>query len=200
MRNVVACVLAGGEGLGRLVLCEHGDRRITRLEADSRKTILADRHEGRRLDSPNDLVFRSNGDLYFTDPPFGLHKAFNDLGNELDFSGVYRLSTSGKLTLLARDIKAPDGIAFSPSEKILYVSNADSSRAVWMAYDVGDDGTLANGRVFFDATAWTKTKKGVPDGMEIDKGGNLFAPGPGGIHVFVLDGTHLGGIEPGVAT
>ena len=185
---------------GRLVLCEHGDRRIARLEADGRKTTLADRYEGKRLNSPNDAVFTSNGDLYFTDPPFGLPKAFDDSRKELDFSGVYRLSTSGELTLLTRDIKAPNGIAFSPDEKTLYVSNADPNAAVWMAYNVRDDGTLADGRVFFDATAWTKTKKGVPDGIKVDKDGNVFAAGPGGIHVFAPDGTHLGSIETGVAT
>jgi gluconolactonase len=185
---------------GRLVLCEHGDRRIARLEADGRKTTLADRYEGRRLNSPNDLVFKTNGDLYFTDPPFGLPKAFDDPAKELDFSGVYLLSTSGQLSLLTRDIKAPNGIAFSPDEKTLYVSNADPNRAIWMAYHVNDDGTLANGRVFFDATAWTKTKNGVPDGMKVDKDGNIFAAGPGGIHVLAPDGTHLGSIETGVAT
>ena len=188
------------DSTGRLVLCEHGDRRITRLEDDKRKTTLADRYEGKRLNSPNDLVFRSNGDLYFTDPPFGLPKAFDDPRKELDFNGVYRLTTTGKLTLLTKDIKAPNGIAFSPEEKILYVSNADPNRAVWMAFDVKDDGTLANGRLFFDATAWTNTKKGVPDGMKVDKEGNLFAAGPGGIHIFAPDGTHLGSIETGVAT
>jgi gluconolactonase len=182
------------------VLCEHGDRRIARLEADGRKTTLADRYEGRRLNSPNDLVFKTNGDLYFTDPPFGLPKAFDDPRKELDFSGVYRLSTRGKLTLLTRDIKAPNGIAFSPDERTLYVSNADPSKAVWMAFDVRDDGTIANGRVFFDATAWTKTKRGVPDGMKVDREGNIFGAGPSGIHVFAPDGTHLGSIETGVAT
>lgn len=182
------------------MLCEHGDRRITRHEDDKRKTTLADRYEGKRLNSPNDLVFRSNGDLYFTDPPFSLPKAFDDPRKELDFNGVYRLTTTGKLTLLTKDIKAPNGIAFSPDEKILYVSNADPNRAVWMAFDVKDDGTLANGRLFFDATAWTNTKKGVPDGMKVDKEGNLFAAGPGGIHIFASDGTHLGSIETGVAT
>lgn len=185
---------------GRLVLCEHGDRRIARIEEDGRKTTLVDRYEVKRLNSPNDLVFKSNGDLYFTDPPFGLPKAFDDPRKELDFSGVYRFSTSGKLTLLTKDIKAPNGIAFSPSEKTLYVSNADPKRAVWMAYDVRDDGTISNGRVFFDATAWTKTKKGVPDGIKVDKDGNLFAAGPGGIPVFASDGTHLGSIETGVVT
>ncbi len=185
---------------GRLVLCEHGDRRVSRLEADGRRTTLADRYRGKRLNGPNDAVFKSNGDLYFTDPPFGLPGAFDDPRKELDFSGVFRLSPSGALTLLVREIRAPNGIAFSPDEKTLYVSNADPNRAVWLAYDVNDDGTLANGRVFFDATAWTKTKKGVPDGLKVDRDGHLFAAGPGGIHVFAPDGTHLGSIEIGVAT
>lgn len=188
------------DAAGRLALCEHGDRRIARLEADGRKTTLVDRYKSKRLNSPNDLVFKSNGDLYFTDPPFGLPNAFDDPNKELDFSGVYRLSTDGKLTLLIREIKAPNGIAFSPDEKTLYVSNADPNRAVWMAYDVRDDGTLAKGRVFFDATAWTRTKKGAPDGMKVDRAGNLFAAGPGGIYIFTPDGTHLGSIEMDVAT
>lgn len=180
---------------GRLVLCEHGDRRISRLERTGRRTSLADRYEGKRLNSPNDLVFRSNGDLYFTDPPFGLPGAFDDPARELPFSGVYRLSAGGTLTLLTRELRAPNGIAFSPSERTLYVSNADPTRAVWMAYDVRADGQLGGGRVFFDATAWTRTKKGAPDGMKVDRGGHLFAAGPGGVHVFAPDGAHLGSIE-----
>ena len=188
------------DAAGRLVLCEHGDRRISRLEEDGRKTTLADRYEGKRLNSPNDLVFTSNDDLYFTDPPFGLPKAFDDPQKELDFSGVYRLSRSGTLTLLTKEVRAPNGIAFSPDEKTLYVSNADPNRAVWLAYDLRGDGTLGSGRVFFDATAWTKTKKGVPDGMKVDRDGNLFAAGPGGIHIFAPDGRHLGSIEIGGPT
>ncbi|MGH7380982.1 MAG: SMP-30/gluconolactonase/LRE family protein [Candidatus Methylomirabilales bacterium] len=183
------------DAAGRLVLCEHGDRRISRLEEDGRKTTLVDRYEGKRLNSPNDLVFMSNGDLHFTDPPFGLPKAFDDPQKELDFSGVYRLSRSGTLTVLTKEIKAPNGIALSPDEKTLYVSNADPNRAVWLAYDMRGDGTVGSGRVFFDATPWTKTKKGVPDGMKVDRDGNLFAAGPGGIHIFTPDGTHLGSIE-----
>ena len=188
------------DAAGRLVLCEHGDRRIARLERDGRKTTLADRYEGKRLNSPNDLVFKSNGDLYFTDPPFGLPKAFDDPGKELDFSGVYRLKRDGTLTVLTKEIKAPNGIAFSPDERRLYVSNADRNRAVWMAYDVREDGTIAHGRVFFDATAWTKKGKGAPDGMKADREGNLFAAGPGGLHVFAPDGTHLGSIEMAAPT
>jgi gluconolactonase len=185
---------------GRLVLCEHGNRRITRLEADGRKTVLVDRYDGKRLNSPNDAVVTSNGDLFFTDPPFGLPGGFDDPGKELEFSGVYRLSSGGVLTLLTKEIRAPNGIAFSPDEKTLYVSNADPNRAVWIAYDARSDGTIDNGRVFFDATAWAKTKKGAPDGMKVDREGNVFSAGPGGVHVFAPDGTHLGSIEMGDAT
>jgi len=185
---------------GRLVLAEHGDRRIARLERNGRKTTLVDRYQGKRINSPNDLIFNSKGDLYFTDPPFGLPGSFDDPHKELPFQGVYRYSKEGRLTLLTRDIKAPNGIAFSPDEKRLYVSNADASNAVWMMFDVKPDGTIANGKTLFDATAWTKTKPGVPDGMKIDKDGNLFAAGPGGIHVIAPDGTHLGSIEIGMPT
>jgi gluconolactonase len=185
---------------GRLVLAEHGDRRIARLEHDGRKTTLADRYQGRRLNSPNDLVHKSNGDLYFTDPPFGLPKNFDDPHKELEFSGVYRLGRDGRLTLLIRDIKAPNGIAFSPDENILYVTDVNPARAAWLAYDVQPDGTLGNSRVLFDATTWTRTKPGAPDGLKLDRDGHVFGAGPGGVHVFAADGTHLGSIETGVAT
>lgn len=185
---------------GRLVLCEHGDRRITRLEADGRKTVLADRYQGKRLNSPNDLVFKSNGDLYFTDPPFGLPKTFDDPGKELAFSGVYRLTPRGELTLLTKELRAPNGIAFSPSEKTLYVSNSDPNRAIWMAYDVNDDGTITNGRVFFQAPAWSKDRKGGPDGMKVDREGNIFTAGPGGLYIIAPEGTLLGNIDLGQAT
>jgi len=185
---------------GRLVLCAHGDRRIARLEPDGRKTTLADRYEGKRLNSPNDLVYRSDGSLYFTDPPFGLPKAFDDPRKELPFQGVYRLSTDGRLTLLIKDIKAPNGVAFSPDEKTLYVSDVDPKRAAWLAYDVKDDGTVTNGRVFFDATRWRKDPYFGPDGMKIDRHGNLFGARPGGISVFAPDGTHLGSIETDLPT
>ena len=180
---------------GHLILCEHGDRRIARLEEDGTKTTLADRYDGKRLNSPNDLVFKSNGDLYFTDPCYGLPRTVNDAARELDFCGVYRVSVSRKLTLLTSELKAPNGIAFSPSEETLYVSNSSPERALWMAYKVRGDGTLTDGRVFFDATAWTGTRSGLPDGMKVDREGNLFATGPGGIHIFSPDGTLLGSME-----
>lgn len=188
------------DSTGRLVLCEHGDRRIARLEPDGRRTTLIDRYQGKRLNSPNDLVFKSNGDLYFTDPPFGLPKAFDDPGKELDFQGVYRLSPNGALTLLTKEIKAPNGIAFSPDEKTLYITDVDPNRPAWLAYDVKEDGTITNGRVFFDSTPWKKPNYGGPDGLKLDREGNLFAARPGGINVFAPDGTHLGSIETGGAT
>lgn len=184
---------------GRLVLCKHGDRQIARLEADGTLTVLADRYNGHRINSPNDLVFTSNGDLYFTDPPFGLPKAFDD-PNKAPVQGVYRVLRDGKLTLLISDIKAPNGIAFSPDEKTLYVSDVDPKRAAWLAYDVKSDGTVTNGRVFFDATRWRKDPFFGPDGFKIDKDGNLFGARPGGISVFAPDGTHLGDIETGQPT
>lgn len=185
---------------GRLVLCEHGDRRVARLEKDGTRTTLADRFEGKRLNSPNDAVFHSNGDLYFTDPPYGLEKNWDDPARELDWCGVYRLSKDGKLTLLTKEMTRPNGIAFSPDEKTLYVANSDPKRAVWMAFDVKPDGTIANGRVFFDATGWAGQKPGLPDGLKVDQRGNLFATGPGGVHVFAPDGVLLGTFDTGVPT
>lgn len=185
---------------GRLVLCEHGDRSIARLEAGGQKTTLVDRYEGKRINSPNDLVYKSNGDLYFTDPPFGLPKGMEDPGKELAFQGVYRLSKDGRLTLLTREVKFPNGIGFSPDEKTLYISNADRGNAVWLAFDVKSDGTLGKSRILFDGTAWTKAGKGVPDGLKVDRNGNIFAAGPGGLHVFAPDGSHLGSIQTSAAT
>jgi gluconolactonase len=185
---------------GRLVLCQHGDRRIARREPDGRFTPLAERYRGKRLNSPNDLVFHSNGDLYFTDPPFGLAGTFDDPSKELPFQGVYRLGGDGALAALVTDLGAPNGIGFSPDEKTLYVSNAQHARPIWMAYPVRDDGTLAPGREFADARAWVRAGEGVPDGLEVDLHGNVFAAGPGGVHVFAPDGTRLGRLETGVPT
>jgi gluconolactonase len=189
------------DSAGRLVLCQHGDRRIARREPEGRWTTLVDRYEGKRLNSPNDLVFKSNGDLYFTDPPYGLPKGADDPNRELDFCGVYRVSArDGKVALLTKEMTRPNGIAFSPDEKLLYVAQSDPQKAVWMVFPVHDDGTLAPGRVFYDATRWIKTLKGLPDGMKIDRAGNLFATGPGGVNVFSPDGTLLGRINTGQPT
>ncbi len=185
---------------GRLCLCEHGDRRVTRIEKDGKKTVLADKFEGKRFNSPNDLVFKSNGDLYFTDPPYGLVKQWDDPARELDFCGVYRLTKDGKLSLLTKEMTRPNGLAFSLDEKTLYVANSDPVNAVWMAFDVKADGTLGKGRVFVDAGLWAGRKDGLPDGMKIDVHGNIFATGPGGVWVLSPEGKQLGYIDPEVAT
>jgi gluconolactonase len=188
------------DSAGRLVICEHGDRRITRLEADGSRTVLVERFQGRRLNSPNDLAFNSLGDLYFTDPPYGLPAAPDDAVKELAFSGIYRLSDSGELTLLAKDLGGPNGIAFSPSEKHLYVSDTSGGEPGWLAYDVTSSGTLTNGRRFAATPDWAKDRPGVRDGLKVDRSGNIFATGPGGIHVFAPDGKHLGSIKVQEAT
>lgn len=184
---------------GRLVLCRHGDRQIGRLESNGTIVLLADHYDGYKINSPNDLVFKSNGDLYFTDPPFGLPQGFDD-PSKAPVQGVYRLSKDGTVTLLIHDIKAPNGIAFSPDEQTLYVSDVDSKRAAWLAYDVKPDGTVANGRVFFDATRWRKDPYFGPDGFKVDRQGNIFGARPGGLSVIASDGTLLGTIETGQPT
>ena len=183
---------------GRLVFCQHGDRRISRREKDGTRTTLVDNYEGKRLNSPNDLIFKSNGDLYFTDPPFGLPKALDDPKKELPFQGVYRLSSKGKLTLLTTEVKAPNGIAFSPDEKRLYV--ADSARALWFVFDVKKDGTLSQGKVLFDGTELSKGRPGVADSLKVDVYGNIFAAAPGGLFIISPDGTLLGRFDLGTAT
>ena len=184
---------------GRLILAQHGDRRIARLEKNGKFTTLVDRYEGKRINSPNDLVFKSNGDLYFTDPPFGLAKTFDDPAKELPYQGVYRLSSNGQLTLLIKDIKAPNGIGFSPDEKTLYLTDLNPGRAAWLAYDVNPDGTVQNGRVFADGTKWTRAPNG-PDGLKVDKQGNVYGARVGGVNVFAPDGTHIGSFETGALT
>ncbi|MFB3777516.1 MAG: SMP-30/gluconolactonase/LRE family protein [Bryobacteraceae bacterium] len=182
---------------GRLVMCEHGDRRISRLEPDGGKRTLADNYMGKRFNSPNDGVFRSNGDLYFTDPAFGLPKRFDDPRRELDFCGVYLLSADGKVTLLTKELSRPNGIALSPDEKTLYVANCDMERPIIMAYPLKADGTIGAGRVFYDASLNPEKLRGVPDGMKVDREGSLFASGPGGILVIAPDGKRLGRITSG---
>jgi gluconolactonase len=183
---------------GRLLICEHGDRRVRRLEADGSKTVLADHYQGRRLNSPNDLVCRSNGDIYFTDPPFGLPRQFDDPGRELSFSGVYRLSASGELTLLLDELKAPNGIGFSPDEKTLYLADGNQDRSAWLAYPLMEDSTLGRGRVLLDVTG--ASGFGGPDGLEVDHLGNIFGTGREAVFVIAADGTHLGTIRTGAIT
>jgi gluconolactonase len=178
---------------GAVLVCQHGNRRIVRVTPDRKVTTLIDRFEGKRLNSPNDLVYKSDGSLYFTDPPYGLAGGDQDPKKELPFNGVYRLS-GGKLQVLVKDLTRPNGIALSPDEKVLYVANSDEKRKIWMRYDVAADGSVSNGRVFADVT--TETEEGLPDGLKVDSQGNVYATGPGGIWVFSPDGKHLGTIKP----
>lgn len=185
---------------GRLVSCEHGDRRLSVLTKDGGKRTLVDNYQGKRLNSPNDGCFKSNGDLYFTDPPYGLPMRYEDPRRELDFCGVYRLAKDGKLTLLTKEMTRPNGIAFSPDEKTLYVAQSDPEAAIWMAFPVKGDGTLGKGRVFADVTNLVGKLPGLPDGLKVDRNGILFATGPGGVHVFDPSGKRLGRIETGEKT
>lgn len=178
---------------GRLTVCEHGNRRVTRVEADSGVTVLASHWEGKRLNSPNDLVYKSDGSLYFTDPPYGLLGQDKDPAKELNFNGIYRLA-DGELDLLIDNLTRPNGLAFSPDERSLYVANSDAERKVWMRYRVSADGRLNNGEVFFDAAALPDA--GLPDGLKVDRAGNIFGTGPGGVLVFNPDGKHLGTLRP----
>ena len=174
---------------GRLIICEHGNRVVSRLEADGTRTILADRFEGKRLNSPNDIDIALDGTLYFTDPSHGLDGNEDSPLRELDYNGVYRLHPDGRLELLARE-QAPNGIALSPDEMTLYVANTSGP---WKAYDLGADG-VSNGRVFYAID--DPTARGGRDGMKVDRVGNVFATGPGGVWVLAPDGTHLGTISP----
>jgi gluconolactonase len=188
------------DGAGRLYLCQHGDRRIARLAADGKTfETIADRFNGKRFNSPNDLVVRPDG-VYFTDPIYGLEGHEKDPKREIPWSGVYRAHPGG-VVVLDKTLTFPNGLAFSPDGKTMYVSVSDPARAIWMAYDVDAGGGVANGRVFFDATSFVKAgKKGLPDGMKIDVDGNLFATGPGGVFVFSPAGKHLGTIVTGEPT
>lgn len=177
---------------GAVLIAQHGNRRIVRMAADGKVTTLVDRYQGKRLNSPNDLVYAPDGALYFTDPPYGLPKQDEDAAKELKFNGVFRLA-KGKLQPVIQDIARPNGIAFSPDYKTLYVSNSEPNKRVWMRYSVATDGSVSNGRVFADITS--APGDGVPDGFRIDSAGNLWASGPGGIWIFSSEGKHLGTVK-----
>jgi len=178
---------------GLLTINEHGNRRVTRLERTGKITVLADRYDGKRLNSPNDLVYRSDGALYFTDPPFGLPGTFQDPRKELPFSGVY-LVKDGKVTLLTKELSGPNGIAFSPDEKYLYVDNWDLQRKVLMRYPVNPDGSLGPGRVFHDFTS--EREPVALDGIKVDVEGNVYVSAPGGVWILSPAGKALGRIIP----
>lgn len=177
----------------RLLICQHGHRQVVRIEPDSSVTVLADHYRGKRFNSPNDIAIRKNGDIYFTDPPYGLPGGDQDPIKELPFNGVYRISR-GEVTLLDSTLTRPNGLAFSPDEKFLFVAVSDPEHKVWYRYEVAADGTLKNKSLLHDVTA--ETADGLPDGMVVDAKGRLFATGPGGVWVFDADGSLLARIQP----
>lgn len=178
---------------GRLTVAGHANRNVWRMEPDGKKTILIDHFEGKRFNSPNDLVYHPDGSLYFTDPPYGLAtQQDNDPKKELRVNGVYRLN-NGKVQLLVSDISRPNGLAFSPDHKFLYVDCSDPARKIWMKYAVQSDGTLGKGALFADSTS--DKREGAPDGMKVDREGNIFSTGPGGVWIISPAGKHLGTIQ-----
>jgi gluconolactonase len=191
---------------GRLTVAGHAQRDVWRLEhvdPKSQVTVLADTYEGKRLNSPNDLAYKSDGTLYFTDPPYGLPQLEQDPTKELKFAGVYRVLGAeakkpgsppdhSKLQLLVKDLPRPNGIAFSPDEKYLYVDNSEPKK-IWMRYTVKADGTLTDGKLLYDDTG--DPRPGNPDGMKVDQKGNIYSAGPGGVWIFSPEGKHLGTLD-----
>jgi gluconolactonase len=202
---------AGSNGLmlnakGQLVLCQHTARQIAIMSTDllnptPEYTTITGEYEGKKFNSPNDLDIHSNGDIYFTDPPYGLEKGMDDPSKELDFQGVYRWSAKDNSTqLLYKDLSRPNGIALSPDEKTAYVANSDPENAILMAFDIAEDGSFSNGRIFYDATPDSKELPGMPDGMDVAEDGTIYATGPGGVYVFAPSGKLLGRIRTGQNT
>ena len=185
----------------RLVLCQHGNRQVARLDNNGKLTPLVRHYNYRRLNSPNDLVFRSDGSFFFTDPPYGLAKGNNDPEKDLVHNGVYHVTPGGKVTLIVSNLTFPNGVALSSDEKTLYVAVSDPKNPVVMAYDLHSNGKASNGRVFFDAKKLAEAGgKGLPDGLKVDKKGNVWTTGPGGVLILSPEGKHLGTINTGQAT
>jgi gluconolactonase len=190
----------GRDAQGRLLVCQHGEQRVARYE-NGRFTAIADRFEGKRFNSPNDLAVRRNGDIYFTDPPYGLDKLNASPLKELPHNGVYRVTPAGQVTLLSASLTFPNGIGFSPDEKTLYVAVSDGQAPRIVAFVVQADGTLAGERTFFDARPLRQPGlRGSCDGLKVDREGNLWATGPGGVLVISPAGKLLGRINTGEAT
>lgn len=196
---------AGSNGLvlspeGKLVLCQHGLRQVgmmtTPLNAPKPEyvTLTKENHEGKKYNSPNDACYHNDGSLFFTDPPYGLPQGADDKNREMKYSGVYRLSKDGKVTLIDDQLERPNGIALSPDQNTLYVANSHDSNAIWMAYELNKDGSVKSKRVFKDVTKLVGSRKGMPDGLKVDDEGMIYATAPGGVWVFAPDGTHLGTI------
>ena len=188
---------------GNLILCQHGDRTIARLKKWNFKKpsfdIIVEKYEGKRLNSPNDLVFDKSGSIYFTDPPYGLKIQDDDPLKELNFNGIYRWSESKGIELLSKSMKRPNGIILSEDEKTVYVGNSDKDNNVIIAFD-NDKNGLVNERVFFDGNKLSKNRVGLFDGLKLHSSGIIFTTGPGGVLLLDSKGKHLGTIMPGKAT
>ena len=183
---------------GNLILCQHGDRRIARLESDGKFTTLVGRYGDHLLNSPNDLAIAKSGDIFFTDPPYGLK---DKASREIEENGVYHLKKDGTLKMIIKDLTFPNGIALSPDEKTLYVAVSDPAATRVMAYDLSGDGSAGNARVFFDAQPLqSRERKGGCDGLKVDQQGNVWTTGPGGVLILSKEGKHLGTILTGQAT
>lgn len=190
---------------GQLVICQHGDRRIAVMNAAVAGpkplfTTAAGNYNGKKFNSPNDLAITSNGDIYFTDPPYGLEKGPDDPARELPYHGVYRIAKNGTVTLLVDSLTRPNGIAFFPGEKSLLIANSDPERPHWYRYDVDTKGNLANGRIFFNGTDIFAKENRSPDGIKINRKGTVFAPGPGGVWIIDNEGRALGRIKTALIT
>ncbi|WP_214001048.1 SMP-30/gluconolactonase/LRE family protein [Arsukibacterium sp.] len=187
----------------QLVLAQHGDRRLAQLaginDGQPQYQTLVNHYQGKLFNSPNDLVQHSSGAYYFTDPPYGLTGGDKSSQKQLAVNAVYRLAPDGTVSQLATNLQRPNGLAFSPDEKWLYVANSQSSAAQWWRYPVTADGSLGAAELFYDATSYTKTSRGLPDGLKVLPSGHLLATGPGGVWVFTAEGMHLGTIETGLA-
>ncbi|MEO6328577.1 MAG: SMP-30/gluconolactonase/LRE family protein [Ginsengibacter sp.] len=184
---------------GNLVLSQHGNRQMAKMEAplykpEAKYSPVANLYNGKKFNSPNDAVYNSSGELFFTDPPYGLEKQIEDPKKEIPFQGVYKVKTNGQVILVTDSLTRPNGIAFFPGEKTLLVANSDSKKPNWYAFDVSGD-TVTNARIFYSAAGYDSRLKGLPDGMKIDKNGNVFASGPGGIWIFSNEGKLLGKIK-----
>ncbi len=190
---------------GQLLLCQHGDRRIAKMEAplDDPKPVFStvtDAWSTNRYNSPNDLVVNSRGQIFFTDPPYGLPKQADDPSREISFQGVYRRDPDGRVIVIVSDLSRPNGLALSPDERTLYVSNSDPDHAVWMSYALDEHGNAVVHRLLYDATLDVPHKKGLPDGIKVNSKGIIFATGPGGVWIFTRYGNPLGRIDTGEAT
>lgn len=183
---------------GNLVVCDHGNRRVYRLESDGTKATICDRYDGKRFNSPNDLIIHSNGDIYFTDPPYGLK---DKAAREIEWHGVYRVKPDGTVTLLTKEMTRPNGIGLSPDQKTLYVAQSDKDNAIFQSWPIKEDGTLGEGKVLLDAMPWVrKGDQGMPDGMAVDTQGNIWGTGPSGVMIISPTGKLLGRIMMGKKT